>query len=84
MVMLNKSHLEKPGSENSIISTPNDGEVHLTPKATSTGVEGTIFYCSADKQVYVGIEADIVYVSPWMIDSWLATEWAEDAWGASG
>jgi hypothetical protein len=39
-----------------IITTPDDGEVHLTPKASSTGVEGTIFYCSTDNQVYVATE----------------------------
>ena len=32
------------------------GEIQLIPKASSTGAEGTIFYCSADNQVYVGTE----------------------------
>lgn len=32
------------------------GEIHLTPKASSTGAEGTIFYCSDDDRVYVGTE----------------------------
>jgi len=44
------------GGGGSVISTPDDGEVHLTPKASSTGVEGTIFYCSTDNQVYVATE----------------------------
>ena len=40
------------------ISDPNDGEVHLTPKAASaTGAEGVMFYNSADDHVYVGTEA---------------------------
>ena len=38
-----------------IIADPNDGELHLTPKASSSGAEGTIFYCN-DKHVYVGVE----------------------------
>lgn len=32
------------------------GEISLTPKASSTGAEGTIFYCSDDNAVYVGTE----------------------------
>ncbi|MBA7609788.1 hypothetical protein ES703_16982 [subsurface metagenome] len=32
------------------------GEVRLTPKASSSGAEGTIFYDSVDKCVYVGVE----------------------------
>ena len=39
-----------------LISTPNDGELHLTPKASSTGPEGTVFYCNADKYLYVGVD----------------------------
>jgi len=31
-------------------------EIHLTPKASSGGPEGTIFYCSSDNSVYVGME----------------------------
>ena len=31
----------------------DDGEVHLIPKESSTGVEGTIFYDSDDDHVYV-------------------------------
>jgi hypothetical protein len=31
-------------------------EVKLTPKSSSTGAEGTIFYCSDDNYVYVGVE----------------------------
>ncbi|MFZ4436814.1 MAG: hypothetical protein ACOYOS_00140 [Syntrophales bacterium] len=33
-----------------------DGEVVLTPKSSSQGPEGTIFYCVDDKFVYVGVE----------------------------
>ena len=32
------------------------GEIHLTPKASSTGPEGTVFYNDADDHVYVGTE----------------------------
>ena len=32
------------------------GEITLTPKASSSGAEGTIFYCSDDNQVYIGVE----------------------------
>jgi len=46
------------GGETATISTPDDGEVHLTPKAASTGgAEGTMFYNSLDDHVYVGTEA---------------------------
>lgn len=38
------------------IADPDDGEVHLTPKASSSGAEGTIFYCMTDDSVYVGVE----------------------------
>lgn len=38
------------------IATPNDGEVHLTPKTASTGAEGTMFYDSDDNYVYVATE----------------------------
>jgi hypothetical protein len=31
-------------------------EVNLRPKASSSGAEGTIFYCSDDNGVYVGVE----------------------------
>jgi hypothetical protein len=34
----------------------SDGELHLTPKSSSSGVEGTIFYNSDDDAVYVGTE----------------------------
>jgi len=37
-------------------SGPTFDEVKLTPKASSTGAEGTIFYCSDDNSVYVGTE----------------------------
>jgi hypothetical protein len=32
------------------------GEISLTPKASSSGVEGTMFYCSTDDHVYVATE----------------------------
>ena len=38
------------------IGDPDDGELHLTPKASSTGPEGTVFYCNADKYLYVGVD----------------------------
>jgi hypothetical protein len=38
------------------ITFPDDGELHLTPKASSNGAEGTIFYCGDDNAVYVGVE----------------------------
>jgi len=38
------------------IADPDDGELHLTPKASSNGAEGTIFYSSDDNSVYVGVE----------------------------
>ena len=31
-------------------------EITLSPKASSSGAEGTIFYCETDNQVYVGVE----------------------------
>lgn len=33
-----------------------DTEIMLTPKASSDGPEGTIFYCGDDNSVYVGVE----------------------------
>jgi hypothetical protein len=44
------------GSGIAVISTPDDGEVHLTPKASSSGAEGTMFYDSDDNSVYVATE----------------------------
>ena len=41
---------------NTMEGTFSDGEVHLTPKASSSGPEGTIFYNSDDNAVYVGTE----------------------------
>ena len=38
------------------IANPDDGEVHLTPKAASSGAEGTMFYNSSDDHVYVATE----------------------------
>lgn len=60
--MNNKSILDKPIDTGTggtgDIATPDDGEVHLTPKTTSTtGAEGTMFYSSIDNHVYVGTEA---------------------------
>lgn len=33
-----------------------DGEVRMTPKSSSTGPEGTMFYCSDDDHVWVATE----------------------------
>lgn len=44
------------GGVGAIVSTPNDGEIHLTPKTSSSGAEGTMFYSSADDHVYVAVE----------------------------
>lgn len=38
-----------------MVNGPYD-EIHLTPKSSSTGPEGTIFYCDDDNGVYVGTE----------------------------
>ena len=35
------------------IATPDDGELHLTPKSVSTGAEGTVFYDSDDDHLWV-------------------------------
>lgn len=37
-----------------ILSTPNDGEAHFTPKVSSTGARGTAFFSSDDDHIYVG------------------------------
>ena len=40
------------------LHAPADGEITLTPKASSSSTaEGTMFYCSDDKKVYVGVDA---------------------------
>jgi hypothetical protein len=31
-------------------------EIHLFPKSSSNGPEGTVFYCNDDNHVYVGTE----------------------------
>jgi hypothetical protein len=31
-------------------------EIKLTPKASSDGAEGTVFYSNVDKKLYVGVE----------------------------
>jgi hypothetical protein len=36
-----------------VIATPDDGELHLTPKAASTGARGTVFFSSDDDYLYV-------------------------------
>lgn len=33
-----------------------DGELRLTPKTSSTGPEGTVFFDSDDKCIYVGVD----------------------------
>jgi hypothetical protein len=37
------------------ISTPDDGELHLTPKVGSTGAIGTVFFSGDDEHLYVGV-----------------------------
>lgn len=31
-------------------------EIQLTPKASSTGPEGTVYFCSLDKYIYVAVD----------------------------
>lgn len=52
-----KSFTDLKTAVNTVEGIATDGEVHLTPKASSTGPEGTIFYDSEDNCVYVGVEA---------------------------
>ena len=47
---------EKLAKTKPLYDPPSVDELTLKPKAASTGVEGTIFYCSADDHVYVGTE----------------------------
>jgi len=62
--MLNKSHLDKPseagGGTDHTHQAVGDGglldELRLTPKASSTGPEGTIFYDMDDDHIYVATE----------------------------
>ena len=59
--MENKSILSKKTTSGTggtgDIATPDDGEVHLTPKASSASTaEGTMFYNSSDNSVYVATE----------------------------
>lgn len=45
--------VQKDNDKNSI----STGELRLTPKESSTSTaEGTMFYCSSDNGVYVGVE----------------------------
>jgi len=41
---------------NALEAVAGDGELRLTPKASSSGPEGTMFYDSDDDHVYVGTE----------------------------
>jgi len=41
---------------NTLEGIASDGEIHLTPKSSSSGAEGTMFYDSGDNHVYVGTE----------------------------
>ena len=41
---------------NTIEGIATNGEIHLTPKTSSTGPEGTLYYDSDDNSVYVGTE----------------------------
>jgi hypothetical protein len=43
--------------QHTVIEAENNGEVRLVPKAAAVGTaEGTMFYCSTDNYVYVGVE----------------------------
>jgi hypothetical protein len=35
----------------------DDGEIHLTPKASSTGAIGTVYFSSDDEHLWVGVTA---------------------------
>ena len=51
------SAARKPLSVNAAANAVEFGtEIFLTPKSSSSGPEGTIFYCSDDNSVYVGVE----------------------------
>jgi len=68
--MLNKSHLDKPGNHGVLTGLSDDdhiqyllangsraaNEIRLTPKISSTGPEGTIFYDSDDDHIWVATE----------------------------
>ena len=47
---------DERGGVNPDIANPDDGEVHLTPKSSSSGAEGTMFYNETDDHVYVATE----------------------------
>jgi hypothetical protein len=45
------------GAQHTTIAAVDVGEIRLVPKAAAVGTaEGTVFYCSTDKYVYVGVE----------------------------
>ena len=49
--------MHEDGGVDEISLTGLEGsEIRLTPKASSTGAEGTIFYDSDDDHIYVGTE----------------------------
>ena len=52
--MPHASRHEDGGADEIDLTGLSGGEIRLIPKASSTGAEGTIFYSSADKCLYVG------------------------------
>lgn len=51
-----KTSHQDGGSDEISLTGLAGGEITLTPKTSSGGPEGTIFYCSSDNYVYVGVE----------------------------
>ena len=47
---------EDEGADEISLTGLEGSEIRLTPKASSTGAEGTIFYASGDDHVYVATE----------------------------
>jgi len=55
-VLKHRSTHEKLGDDEISLTGLEGEEIRLIPKASSSGAEGTIFYCSGDDHVYVGTE----------------------------
>lgn len=51
----NISHQHEGSDEISLTGLAGE-EIILTPKTSSAGPEGTMFYCSVDNYVYVAVE----------------------------
>ena len=51
-----KDVLEVAGGTAAWTNAPEHSEITLTPKESSSGAEGTVFYCGTDNSVYVGTE----------------------------